>query len=344
MPTPSKRMLAFTIAAELAMIALIGWRMLDSDAGRMQASIVSITKESLSFPTESRLEHFYELRAGYDRDAFTPAWLPYTPKYHFNADGLNDRFDYMAEKPPGAFRIITLGDSWTYGQFVNTGDAYPEVLEDMLNDRQLCRSNKRFEVLNLGVPSYDIEYSAERFRVRGAKYHPDLVLWLLIRNDFEEINEFVLPRARTYRDELRVEGSPEIISRDREQRMWNPFSVPPADVELELWQHAVRDQYAEHGGEAGVLSHQEVALQSIGEGYRNPLVIFIHSYFNLPQQYTALVRRFSESRPGTYFYESSLAFEGDRVLPDHHPSSVGHVLIAEDLFNYLTLHRLIPCG
>ncbi|MDP3727177.1 MAG: hypothetical protein Q8R35_00900, partial [bacterium] len=237
MPILSERPPAFTVlvAVQLVAIRFLAWRILDSDSRRTQAAIIPIAKESLAFPVESRLKHFYELRAGAGKEAFRPSWLPYASEYHYNADGLNDRFDYAVPKPADTFRIIALGDSWTYGQFVSTGDAYPERLEDMLNDRRLCRSNRKFEVLNFGVPSYDIEYSAERFRLRGARYDPDLVLWLLIRNDFEEINEFVLPRARMYRDELRAQGSVEIISRDRDQRAWNPFSVPPADAELKIW-------------------------------------------------------------------------------------------------------------
>lgn len=346
MSVSPKPRLAFPalVALQLVAIGFLAWRMFDSDVRRTQAAIAPITRGSLSFPVESRLKYFYELRAGYDREAFTPAWLGYRPEYHYNADGLNDRFDYAIEKPVDTFRIITLGDSWTYGQFVSTKDNYSEVLEELLNDRRQCRSSQKFEVLNLGVPSYDIEYSAERFRLRGAKYDPDLVLWLLIRNDFDEITEYVWPRATQYRDELKAAGSAAITAAEQARRTWNPFSVPPADTELEIWQRAVLDQYAAYGGEAGVLRYQESALRSFGEGYRNPLVIFLHSYFNLPGQYAALVRRFTEFRPGTYFYESPLAFEGDRVLPDHHPSRIGHELIAEDLFDYLNLHRLVPCA
>ena len=343
---PPARTPAFTVlvTVQLLAIGLLVWRVLDSDSRRMQAAVAPIAEESLSFPIESRLSHFYELRPAYGKDAFVPAWLPYAPEYHYNADGLNDRFDYAVPKPANAFRIIVLGDSWTYGQFVSTGDAYPERLEDMLNDRRLCRSGKTFEILNFGVPSYDIEYSAERFRLRGVKYDPDLVLWLLIRNDFEEINEFVLPRARAYRDELRAQGSAEIISRDRDQRMWNPFSVPPADAEMGLWQRAVGDQNRAYGGEDGVLRYQEEALRTIGPYYGKPLVVFVHAYFNLPDRYTAFVRRFAALRPATSFYESPLAFDGERVLPDHHPSPLGHRLIAEDLLGYLKAHDFVPCA
>lgn len=218
------------------------------------------------------------------------------------------------------------------------------MLEDLLNTEPDCRGQPAFEVLNLGVPSYDIAYAAERFRVRGAKYQPDLVLWLFIANDFEEINEYVLPRSREY-----MRGQPQTVSAAGDLRYesggqkWNPFTVPPSRLDIDAWQHAVQDQNQAYGGAEGVLRYQAAALRSIGQYYRNPLVLSVHTYFNLPERYRAFVRRFAASRPETYFYESPLAFHGDRVLPDQHPSPLGHRLIAEDFLGYLKVHRLVPC-
>ena len=108
-----------------------------------------------------------------------PAWLGEYVSYSINHDGLNDRMDYPVARVPGVHRIITLGDSFTYGLFVNTTENYSEVLEDMLNAKACKDTGESFEVINLGVPAYDIGYAAERYRLRGAKYKPDVVIWFL---------------------------------------------------------------------------------------------------------------------------------------------------------------------
>jgi len=59
----------------------------------------------------------------------------------------------------------------------------------MLNAIQLCPGFQRYEVLNLDVGGYDIEDAAHRYFVRGIKYRPDLILWLLKDDDFNDFTD-----------------------------------------------------------------------------------------------------------------------------------------------------------
>src|SRR3990170_4440073 len=52
---------------------------------------------------------------------------------------------------------------------------------------------KGIEVINFGVPMYDIEYTIERFLNRGMKYNPNLVIWFVNGWNFNEINELRIP-------------------------------------------------------------------------------------------------------------------------------------------------------
>ena len=91
-----------------------------------------------------------------------------------NADGLRDR-GFPVKKSPGTFRVMLVGDSIAYGLGVKGSQTYAKVLEKMLNedpDRQ-----KTFEVINLGVPGYGISQIVERFKEKGLKYDPDLVIY-----------------------------------------------------------------------------------------------------------------------------------------------------------------------
>ena len=76
---------------------------------------------------------------------------------------------------------MTLGDSFTFGVYVNTEDNWTELLEDKLNSiKNICPNTDHFEVINLGVGGYDIEYAAKRYINRGKVYNPNIILLLLV--------------------------------------------------------------------------------------------------------------------------------------------------------------------
>jgi len=302
------------------------------------ASVILAPKESFLFPNNGTLRHFREPAPREYEDLYVPPWLPYEPEFTINSDTLNERFEYSTQNPPTTFRIITLGDSWTFGQFVNTKDNYSERLEDMLNTRLACTSLEKFEVINLGVPSYDIQYSVERFKRRGQKYNPDLVLWLLISNDLDEIQEFVSEKMREYLTQMEERGELDIDLQEV------PHALTQFEKPLEAYLKAKEDLINEFGKE-NLLRFQEAALNKIDDYYKKQLVIFsLPSASNIGDEYKAIIKDFVRARNDTYFYESAINLkENGRLLPDWHPSITGHALIAEDLFEYLTKNQLIPC-
>ena len=93
-----------------------------------------------------------------------------------NSKGLRDR-ELPYEKPPGTFRILALGDSWTFGFRMQEPDAYPRQLERILREHASARGDARqIEVINAGVIGYSTDQEAAYLRVEGWKYQPDLVL------------------------------------------------------------------------------------------------------------------------------------------------------------------------
>jgi lysophospholipase L1-like esterase len=87
-----------------------------------------------------------------------------------NALGLRDR-DYPARKPAGAYRILGIGDSHTFG-----GDAADEVYLDILEERLATRTGPVVEVINAGVPAYSTVQELQLLRRVGLPLEPDLVL------------------------------------------------------------------------------------------------------------------------------------------------------------------------
>jgi hypothetical protein len=98
-----------------------------------------------------------------------------------NAFGLRDR-ERAREKPPGVFRILSLGESTTFGDKLEQTENYSYRLEDRLNaDPGLGR---RVEVWNCGIPSYSSYQSLRWLELDGLGFQPDLVLFYHEMNDF----------------------------------------------------------------------------------------------------------------------------------------------------------------
>jgi hypothetical protein len=76
---------------------------------------------------------------------------------------------------------MTLGDAFTSAEGVDTGQAWPRVLEEILIDRL---EPTPVEVLNFAITGYGPNQNAAVFREYGPRYLPDLVLVGFFVNDF----------------------------------------------------------------------------------------------------------------------------------------------------------------
>jgi len=109
-----------------------------------------------------------------------------------NAEGLRDRHhDY--ERQPGRRRILVLGDSvvWCWG--VEQAECFTERLEDALRDT---------DVINAGVPAYSTAQEMLLYERDLRRYRPDLVLLVVVPNDFFENTSGWGPRFRLDGDRL----------------------------------------------------------------------------------------------------------------------------------------------
>jgi len=117
---------------------------------------------------------------GYRRAASPGIVYELRPEYpDHNPTGHRDHA-YAREKRPGVFRVIGIGDSYSYGAGVPREDVFLKVAERMLRQD----GGPEVEVLNFGVPGYNTAMEAAVFAERTPGWDPDLVVVQFCRNDF----------------------------------------------------------------------------------------------------------------------------------------------------------------
>ena len=77
-------------------------------------------------------------------------------------------------KPSGTLRILNLGDSVAMGWGVPEADTYGRQLEALLNGQGA--ESLHYEVINAGVPGWNLENALAYLQAEGVKYEPDFVL------------------------------------------------------------------------------------------------------------------------------------------------------------------------
>lgn len=101
-----------------------------------------------------------------------------------NSDGLRDR-EFSIEKPNNTYRIIFLGDSFTFGWLVELNESYVKFVERKLNEME---DTIIYEVLNFGVPGYNLAQKVESLNYKGIKYDPDLIILQYLHDDVDYEN------------------------------------------------------------------------------------------------------------------------------------------------------------
>ncbi len=88
-------------------------------------------------------------------------------------------------KPGDVYRILSLGESTTWGDLVKEPETYSRVLEKILNDpaEGFAGKGKKVEVINAGVGAYTIWQSYVYLIEKGVKLQPDLVMIYHQSND-----------------------------------------------------------------------------------------------------------------------------------------------------------------
>lgn len=276
-----------------------------------EMSVNTISKESINLSPIDNLKGFFEPKPN-TTEAIHRDWLSYVPKYTINSDALNERYDYSVKKDGSIFRIITLGDSYTFGVNVSTEKNWTELLEDYLNKSKLCSKISKYEVINLGVGGYDTAYQIERFKLRGIKYDPDLIVWYV--TDLYRITEKIQELAEKMNtDEAKNESQ---------------------GVFYEAWREA-REIIIKQYGEKGLIDYQMSLLKKFRQ----------KDYPNKPLLFLSAWNQIQKLGSDNIYYNNTFVWNDKKyLLPDSHFNDLGHEKFMEEVVVTLEKNRLLPCN
>ncbi len=178
-------------------------------------------------------------------------------EYHVNDLGLRGP-ETTISKPPGVRRVAVLGDSIAFGYWVADEQGFARQLETLLNAPGAV--DGRVEVLNFGVPGYNLEQEIEALRAKVLAFSPDLVVVLFCLNDLEGLfsYELGLVQERTERGRTIAGRAREwLVARSR-LFSWVEYRL----TELEARRHFVKAKNPLEGPlYAEAVSQQKQALQ-----------------------------------------------------------------------------------
>ena len=143
-------------------------------------------------PTRPVASYIWDWQEKWSGDFYTvgsgaAGWPPWE---EFNGDGVRDR-THSPAKPPGFRRLVFLGDSVTLGAGLEARQAYPQLLQERLDD-----AGRRVEVFNVALWGWSTRQEAIAYRRIARRYAPDRVVVAVCLNDIPELqNNLTRPAA-----------------------------------------------------------------------------------------------------------------------------------------------------
>lgn len=274
------------------------------------------------------------------------------PLYYFQdekAETLQD-YSYQKTKPANTYRIAVVGDSYTFAPYMQFTDAFPKILERMLN---LSSSNIKAEVINYGVPAYSTSHEVPVVE-RAIKEGADLVLLQITLND---------PEIKPYRPigithfntfgELEFAGWEKTLA-----SYWKTYGL----IRTRLYNAKTKREYAatfldlfENPKTWKNFSDSVTQIDSITKSSSTPIKAIVFPLFGLPLDdnypfkpcHEKVAKLLTElSIPYLDLLETYKGQPLDRmqVIPgkDRHPNEIAHRMAAEKIYDWLESTGSIP--
>lgn len=279
---------------------------------------------------------FEHIRGWYDR----PQWDYFDAEgfidYRTNRFGFRDH-DFEQTKPSDEYRILAIGDSFTFGLGVRTEDCWTEVLETLLEEKR----NRSCEVINGAYAAGNqIAHYPEWVAENGFRFEPDLLLIVICLNDLDPDIPLLLTDTGYFVPWLK--GRSRLLYMIQKQWIrWKRGPIPMRDFSESMKDHlttwegekeAIRAIH-EDAGRAGV-DVKVVVMPMLTR------LVEVYPFTGLHE----MIRDFCNSE-GIEVIDLLETFLGHYdtdlwVHPtDQHPNRIGHRIIGEALCRRLTAQK-----
>lgn len=257
-------------------------------------------------------------------------------------------YPHEAVKPKGVYRIAVVGDSFTFGPYMQFADTFPKRLEWMLN---LNKGTPKVEVINYGVPAYSTSHEVPVVK-RALEEGADLVIVQVTLNDpeikpytpealFKDKNKFgelelhgkifeywtslAFVLSRIHNTQTHTNYKKKFFDLFEGEKTWKNFTdsmkkivdatkekgVPLVSVVFPLYGIPLDDEYPFHP------IHKKI--KDLLDSYEVKSLDLFKSFEGIP-------------------------LERIQVIPgkDFHPNEIGHRIAAESIYRWLKREELIP--
>lgn len=189
---PLRRLLARLIL--LGVSAAVGLLIAEFAVRLARPQPVLIVSKGLYAPDPPRR---YRLQPGFQGRITNR--VEYDTPVSINRAGL--RGPEVGRKPPGTFRVLALGDSFTFGVGAREEEAYPARLQEILRSRGIAA-----QALNAGAPGFGVPDEVAWYQRWGRPLEPDaVVLAVFVGNDLQDAAPDI-PKAVAVDGALVIEG------------------------------------------------------------------------------------------------------------------------------------------
>jgi len=258
----------------------------------------------------------------------------------------------------GHHRVLCLGDSNTYGLWLDRPEAYPARLEELWNEGGASPS---LEVLNLGVPGMSASRVARDLPRILQTFEPDRLLVMLGVNDYwtRRVDEPApeAPRRSFLERHSRVYKRIAMLLRARDDRELEvELGGPPPGTNKREWHadHRIRfgDEEFSMGYEAGegaergnprTLFFDLITIVEHARAFGVPIHLMTYpARWNIYESANGIIRR-AAKRSGAPLIDLARVFEPlcaeeecpKYLLRDDHPNERGYRVVAETILDRL---------
>ena len=119
-----------------------------------------------------------------------------------NAAGFRRKSQMLEPKPESTYRVLALGDSFTFGPYVANYETWPAITEAILDDGETVGTD--YEVLNAGIAGYFLRREKNLYLNRARYAQPDLVILQILDNDLIGYQQDSYPRPDVTPQQLQL--------------------------------------------------------------------------------------------------------------------------------------------